>query len=101
MSIADMGWGTLFTILSAKAKTSATKKVIKVDSKNTSQICSNCGEVVRKSLAVRIHKCTCSLEIDRDVNASINILDRGLELMTRQSKGLVQAIRDRVGSESG
>ncbi|HKM42722.1 MAG TPA: transposase, partial [Limnochordia bacterium] len=82
LSIHDMGWGILFTTLSAMAQTSATKKVIKVDPRNTSQLCSGCNEMVKKDLSERIHSCdTCGLEIDRDINASINILNRGLKLV--------------------
>ncbi|MEO1186324.1 MAG: transposase, partial [Cyanobacteria bacterium J06636_27] len=45
----------------------------------TSQDCSNCGENVKKSLSTRTHVCPhCGFIEDRDVNASINILKRGL-----------------------
>jgi putative transposase len=41
----------------------------------TSQNCSNCGEVVKKSLSQRTHKCHhCGFVLDRDWNAAINIL---------------------------
>jgi putative transposase len=41
----------------------------------TSQNCSNCGEVVRKSLSQRTHRCHhCGLVLSRDWNAAINIL---------------------------
>ena len=54
------------------------KKVIKVDPQYTSQKCSNCGEMVEKSLAVRIHRCPhCGLVMDRDENAAKNILAVG------------------------
>jgi putative transposase len=36
--------------------------------------------VVKKSLSVRVHKCSCGLEIDRDINAAINILRLGTSL---------------------
>ena len=63
--------------LSYKAE-SAGKKVVFVNPRNTSQICSGCGAIVKKSLSVRVHKCpSCGLEIDRDVNAAINILRLG------------------------
>jgi transposase len=46
---------------------------------NTSQQCSGCGERVPKSLAVRTHACpSCGLVIDRDRNASLNILCAGI-----------------------
>ncbi len=44
----------------------------------TSQECSNCGTIVKKSLSTRTHKCACGAELDRDFNAAINILRRGL-----------------------
>ena len=44
----------------------------------TSQNCSNCGEVVKKSLSTRTHVCQCGCQLDRDHNAAINILKRAL-----------------------
>ena len=48
----------------------------------SSQICSRCGnkESVMKDLRLREYKCSkCGLEIERDYNASINILNEGLK----------------------
>lgn len=46
---------------------------------NTSQKCSNCGEIVRKSLSTRTHNCPhCGHIQDRDWNAACNILEIGL-----------------------
>ncbi len=44
----------------------------------TSQNCSSCGEVVKKSLSTRTHACKCGCQLDRDHNAAINILERAL-----------------------
>ncbi|NEP51651.1 MAG: IS200/IS605 family element transposase accessory protein TnpB [Moorea sp. SIO3C2] len=44
----------------------------------TSQNCSDCGEVVQKSLSTRTHVCKCGCQLDRDHNAAINILKRAL-----------------------
>ena len=49
-----------------------------MDPRGTSQECSSCGAIVKKSLSVRTHKCSCGYEADRDVNAALNILHRGL-----------------------
>lgn len=81
-SISDAGWGLFFNILEAKAKQVPGKRVIAVDPKFTSQMCSRCKQIVKKSLAVRVHRCECGLVIDRDVNAAINILNRGLALVS-------------------
>ena len=42
----------------------------------TSQICSNCGAIVKKTLSQRTHTCKCGCTLQRDVNAAINILER-------------------------
>ncbi len=42
----------------------------------TSQKCSNCGAIVKKSLSTRTHKCSCGCQLQRDVNAAINILKK-------------------------
>jgi len=76
-SISDASWAKFIEYVSYKAE-SAGKKVVFVNPRNTSQICSGCGKIVKKSLSVRIHRCLyCGLEIDRDVNAAIIILRLG------------------------
>ena len=48
----------------------------------SSQICSRCEnkDTVMKDLRIREYRCSkCGLEIDRDYNASINILNEGLK----------------------
>ncbi|TVX99431.1 RNA-guided endonuclease InsQ/TnpB family protein [Paenibacillus cremeus] len=77
-SIADAGWSQLVQFTTYKAE-SAGRVVVQVDPRNTSQQCSNCGAIVKKSLAVRIHRCNhCNYEADRDENAARNILQRAL-----------------------
>nr|WP_287356439.1 transposase [Moorena sp. SIO3B2] len=44
----------------------------------TSQNCSDCGEVVKKSLSTRTHTCKCGCQLDRDHNAAINIRNRAI-----------------------
>jgi putative transposase len=55
------------------------KIIVEVNPKFTSQKCSNCGEIVKKSLSVRTHICQCGCILDRDENAAINILKEGLK----------------------
>jgi putative transposase len=51
------------------------KRVVQVNPHQTSQRCASCGEIVKKTLAERVHRCPfCGYEQDRDVNAAINIL---------------------------
>ena len=76
-SIQDSSWGMFFSLLNEKAE-SAGRQVIKVNPNGTSQRCSQCGERVQKSLAVRIHCCPfCGCVLDRDHNAAINIQSLG------------------------
>ena len=44
----------------------------------TSQTCSCCGNKIKLTLKDRIFKCSCGLEIDRDVNAAINIAAKSI-----------------------
>lgn len=82
-SILDCSWDKFIQNLSYKAER-AGKIIIKVAPQNTTRICSRCGRKVEKSLAIRTHTCPyCGLSIDRDHNASINILKRGLEQIGR------------------
>ncbi|NFF77353.1 IS200/IS605 family element transposase accessory protein TnpB [Clostridium sporogenes] len=53
----------------------------------SSQLCSNCGNQSQqtKDLGVRAYICEkCGLEIDRDYNASINILNEGLRIINNK-----------------
>jgi len=80
--ILDAGWGTLITFATYKA-VMAGARVIRVNPAYTTQICSVCGQKVPKTLADRIHKCpVCGIELDRDYNASVNILKKGLTHLT-------------------
>ncbi|HKQ07641.1 MAG TPA: transposase [Blastocatellia bacterium] len=75
-SISDAAWNTFLQILIAKAE-NAGRRVWKVAAAFTSQDCSRCGERVKKSLAIREHRCIgCGLVLHRDHNAAINILAR-------------------------
>lgn len=72
--------GKFFSILNWKAELYG-RTIIKVDPKDTSKTCSRCGYINHAlTLSDRIFTCpVCGLNIDRDLNASINILLKGLE----------------------
>ena len=77
-SISDASWGTFFKWCGNIAERDGFH-FHQVDPKNTSQICSNCGQKSPKklSLAIRTFNCqTCGMSLDRDHNAAINILLR-------------------------
>lgn len=79
LSILDVAWGAFLQIMQAVAVKRG-KLTLGVDARNTSINCSSCGERVEKTLAVRIHSCSCGLVIDRDWNSALNLLKRGLAL---------------------
>ena len=78
-SIQEQTWGKFITLLNEKAE-SAGVKMTEVNPKGTSQECSSCGAKVKKDLSVRVHKCDCGYVADRDVNAALNILHRGISI---------------------
>ncbi|MEH2049630.1 RNA-guided endonuclease InsQ/TnpB family protein [Nostoc sp.] len=76
-SINDAGWGQFISILTVKAE-NAGLKVIATNPNGTSQECSNCGQKVKKPLSQRVHNCpSCLTSLCRDLNAAINIKNRG------------------------
>ena len=74
--ILDASWSTFKAMLQYKAN-----RVIEVEPAYSSVDCSRCGHhPVPKSLAVCTHACPeCGAVMDRDYNAALNILQRGLE----------------------
>ena len=52
------------------------KIAVAVHPQYTSQECSQCKRVVKKSLSTRTHACQCGCVLSRDMNAAINILLR-------------------------
>ena len=78
-AIHDAGWGTFLRWVSAYGAMHAIP-VIAVTAVYTSQACSECGSLVKKSLSVRTHIChSCGVVLDRDHNAALNILSKVLE----------------------
>jgi putative transposase len=78
-SILDASWNKLIQYTSYKAE-DAGRKVVLVNPANTSQMCSSCGQIVKKNLSIRVHDCPyCGLSIDRDLNAALNIARLGIQ----------------------
>lgn len=76
---AEVGWRGFIQIL----KHHGDKRgcyVIEVDPAGTTKECAQCGVATEKPLWVREHSCpSCGFELDRDFNAALNVLSRGLE----------------------
>ena len=78
-SIHDAGWGQFLAWVKYYAGLHDIP-LIAVAPQFTSQACSVCGTIVKKSLSVRTHICTgCGVVLDRDHNAALNILAKALD----------------------
>jgi len=79
-NISDVAWNQFMNYTTYKAEC-AGRQVVFVNPRNTSKMCSRCGQLVEKTLADRVHRCSCGLVLDRDENAAINILSLGLKTL--------------------
>jgi putative transposase len=84
-SINDAGW-TQFRQWIEYFASKFDRVAIAVNPQFTSQKCSNCGTVVKKSLSTRTHVCKCGCKLNRDENAAINILNLALQARDGQSQ---------------
>ena len=99
LQITDAGW-SLFRRWLDYFGYKYGKITIRVAPHNTSQNCSNCGEKVQKSLSTRTHICNhCGYIEDRDINAAINILQKGLSTVGHTGSYKLGEIEPLVGLE--
>jgi len=90
------GWGELARQISYKAE-SAGRYCVSVDPKGTTQQCSGCGGFPPKpiGLSVRTYSCThCGMVKDRDENAGMNILLKGLQILSQKNE--VDSLREQL-----
>ena len=81
--ISDVSWSSFITKLDYKIAENQ-GCIVKIDRfYPSSKTCSNCGNVKESlKLSERTYHCTeCGFTIDRDLNASINILKTGLNMI--------------------
>jgi putative transposase len=76
-SLGDAAWGRFVTFLAYKAER-AGGQVIRVNPKNTSNICSRCNGMTPSRIGDEFCCADCGHTIDRDHNAALNILTRGV-----------------------
>jgi putative transposase len=77
-SISDAGW-THFRQWIEYFASKFERQAVAVNPQYTSQKCSDCGTIVKKSLSTRTHVCQCGCNLNRDENAAINILNLAMQ----------------------
>lgn len=78
-SIGDAAWRMFLDFIGYKAEY-AGKRQIKINPAYTSQDCNQCGTRQKLKLSNRMYHCPCcDLQLNRDVNAALNILTLGLQ----------------------
>lgn len=90
LSAHDAGLGLFQAMLDYKAERAGCA-VVAIDPRNTSQMCSGCGQITKKPLKVRWHSCACGTELDRDINAAKNILTKARCGPTGDNVGVVES----------
>jgi putative transposase len=88
-SILDVGWGEFIEIVTCKAS-SAGRLTVAVNPNGTTQNCSGCGLKVPKTLKDRWHSCSCGVELDRDLNAAINVKNLAVGHPVSKARGVRQ-----------
>jgi putative transposase len=89
-SISDVGWYEFRVWLEYFGKVFG-RATVAVNPAYTSQECSSCGVIVKKSLSTRTHVCQCGCVLDRDENAAINILNKGLSTVGHTGRSALVA----------
>jgi putative transposase len=89
-SISDAGWYQFRVWLEYFGKVFG-RATVAVNPAYTSQECSSCGVIVKKSLSTRTHVCQCGCVLDRDENAAIVILNRGLSTVGHTGRSALDA----------
>lgn len=75
----DNGYGAFQTMLKYKLEDRG-KQLIRIDKwYPSSKTCSRCGRVKMMPLTMRRYECSCGMCMDRDLNAAINIRNKGYE----------------------
>ena len=99
-SISDQGWAMFISYLNYKTETNG-GKLVKIDRyAPSSKTCSSCGNKQDIPLHKRTYKCnSCGFEINRDLNAAINIKRWGIDQLNRCGTHQIHACEDTNGED--
>jgi putative transposase len=90
-SISDAGWYQFRAWLEAFGRIFG-RVTIAVNPQLTSQECSSCSVVVKKSLSTRTHACQCGCVLDRDHNAALNILTKAIATVGHTGTSILEIV---------
>jgi len=99
-SVADQGWAMFVNQLIYKSMSNG-GCTVKIDRwAPSSKTCSSCGNIQDMPLNMRTYSCSsCGVEMDRDVNAAINIKSWGIDLINRCGTHRIHACQDTSGRD--
>ena len=83
-SISDVSWSKFVELLKYKVDWYG-RELVQIDKFfPSSKLCSNCGNIKKDlTLKDRVYQCSsCGTTLDRDYNASLNILSEGLRIIS-------------------
>ncbi len=90
-SISDAGWYQFRVWLETFGRIFG-RITVAVNPAYTSQECSSCGTVVKKSLSTRTHACQCGCVLDRDHNAALNILTKAISTTGHVGRSVLDTV---------
>lgn len=90
-SISDAGWYQFRVWLETFGLIFG-RVTVAVNPQLTSQECSGCGTVVKKSLSTRTHACQCGCVLDRDHNAALNILTKAIGTVGHTGTSILEVV---------
>jgi len=87
-SISGVSWGKFVELLKYKSDWYG-RVLVQIDKFfPSSKTCSNCGNIKKDlTLKDRVYQCSsCGITLDRDYNASLNILEEGLKILNKNCR---------------
>ena len=90
-SVSDAGWYQFRVWLETFGRIFG-RITVAVNPAYTSQECSVCGVIVKKSLSTRTHSCQCGCELGRDHNAALNILTKAIGTVGHTGTSVLDAV---------